>query len=1147
MPMNVSTINKTLLIVLFVTTPLVALMAGITTKCSPAEGGTISSLGGYEYKAIPNSGYVFSHWNMSSPLVEHSPSSNPYDFYSFLMTYGGGDFTLTAYFEKNIDPTWQILYTSTDGNVVTPYVSNFGANIVSNEYKDGRGVITFDGPVTSIGNEAFDCCSSLASITIPEGVTTIGAETFLGCTSLTSITIPSSVISIGDNAFYYCSALTSISLPESLISIGQAAFRDCSSLTSITLPESLTSIGEAAFYYCSALNSITIPEGITSIQNSTFYYCSALTSITLPESLTNIGEWAFRSCSALTSITIPEGVTSIQNSTFFQCSDLTSITLPKSLTSIGEKAFYRCVSLTSITIPESVTSIGEWAFRLCSSLTTITIPSSVTSIGESAFYRCDALTSVTCKATTPPTLGEDVFNNIDNTIPVYVPCGSISAYKAADLWNYFTNFQSSEQFAMAVHSNNDTWGQVSITHPTIPYVGFTATADNSSIRMVYGGTLVGCIPNLQYSYDGQSWKKLEEGTNYNVEKGQTIYMRGHNPNGVSRRFDGYSYFDMKGSFEGSGDIMTLVDSTGATTTAPDYCFYRLFRNCTSLTKAPRLTATTINYQAYVSMFSGCTKLQHIEVDFTAWSSSATESWVSSVAPTGTFVKPTALSASYGSSYIPSGWTVIDKETNDSSTSNVTSGTYECETTLILTATPNDCYQFTKWSDGNTDNPRTIIVEGDVTYTAEFEPIQYTTTVESADESQGSVNVEKLSTTMVDRIFYTSSDGNIVTPYSTTAFGAKIIGNTYQENQGVIVFDEVVTSIGEGAFYDCSSLSSITIGNGITSIESRAFYGCTKLTSMTFEGLTPPTFGVDALYMTNDCPIYVPCGTKGAYVEALNVNNTIDASRVIEQSKYSYSVSAEDVTMGSVVITQKPTCTNPLIFWAYAEYGYTFKQWSDGNTENPRSLSLTQDTAFTAIFEPENCLVTTGTCGNNLTWELSCDYVLTIRGVGAMTNTNSNSTWQAFYNNKIKSVIISEGITSIGYRAFQICQKISSVLIPSTVTIIEPEAFQYCYGLTSVIIPKSVTTIEYCAFLQCGLTSVTIGNGVSSIESRAFYGCTKLTSMTFEGLTPPTFGAEVLYMTNDCPIYVPYGTKEAYVEALNVNNTIDASRVIEINR
>ena len=290
-------------------------------------------------------------------------------------------------------------------------------------------------------------------------------------------------------------------------------------------------------------------------------------------------------------------------------------------------------------------------------------------------------------------------------------------------------------------TNDENRGKVSITQPTIPYVGFTATADNSSIKLQYKGTLVGCIPQVQYSYDGQSWKKLEVGTNYNVEKGQTIYMRGHNPNGVSIRFDGYSSFVMQGSFEGAGDLMTLVDSTGMTTEAPAYCFYRLFYYCTALTKAPRITATASNSDTYANMFVGCTNLQYIEVDFTKWNTDATENWVSSIASTGTFVKPAALPTTFGSSNIPSGWTVLDKETNDSGTSNVTSGTYECETTLILTATPNDCYQFTQWSDGNTDNPRTIVVNEDATYTAEFMPIPYTITVESADESQGSVQVE----------------------------------------------------------------------------------------------------------------------------------------------------------------------------------------------------------------------------------------------------------------------------------------------------------------------------------------------------------------------------------------------------------------------
>ena len=475
MPMNVSTINKTLLIVLFFTTPLVALMAGITTKCSPAEGGTISSLGGYEYKAIPNSGYVFSHWNMSSPLVEHSPSSNPYDFYSFLMTYGGGDFTLTAYFEKTIDPTWQILYTSSDGNVVTPNRTDvFGANIVSNEYKDGQGIITLDGPVTKIGSFAFSGCSSLTSITIPEGVTNIGSWTFNGCSSLTSITIPESVTNIESYAFYRCSKLTSVTIPNSVASIGSGAFSGCSSLTSInvdinnpnyssvdgvlfnkdkttlikypigntrseyTIPNSVTNIGSSAFWDCSSLTSVTIPNSVTSIGEEAFYECSSLTSITIPNSVTSIGNGAFYSCDKLTSVTIPNSVTSIGSRVFAFCSKLTSVTIPNSVTSIGGSAFHGCSSLTSVTIPNTVTSIGNEAFMYCSSLTSITIPNSVTSIGNQAFDYCYSLNLITSKATMPPTLGEDAFYSKLKT--AFIPCGTKAAYEASDWASYITSF-----------------------------------------------------------------------------------------------------------------------------------------------------------------------------------------------------------------------------------------------------------------------------------------------------------------------------------------------------------------------------------------------------------------------------------------------------------------------------------------------------------------------------------------------------------------------------------------------------------------------------------------------------------------------------------------------------------------------------------
>lgn len=207
----------------------------------------------------------------------------------------------------------------------------------------------------------------------------------------------------------------------------------------VSLPDGLSNISTNAFYNCSNLNSITIPNSVISIDDNAFVNCSSMTSIEIPNSVITIKGAAFSGCSGLTSITIPNNVSSIGGAAFQNCSSLTSINIPTNLTSILIRTFDGCKSLTSITIPNHVTSIGVEVFYDCSSLTSITIPNSVTNIGDGAFRGCSGLMYITCEAVTPPSLGTNVFYNVNKSIPLFVPAASVVTYTNTIIWEEFTN------------------------------------------------------------------------------------------------------------------------------------------------------------------------------------------------------------------------------------------------------------------------------------------------------------------------------------------------------------------------------------------------------------------------------------------------------------------------------------------------------------------------------------------------------------------------------------------------------------------------------------------------------------------------------------------------------------------------------------
>ena len=327
---------------------------------------------------------------------------------------------------KTISQLNKIYYTTTDGKKLFPTESGgatFGAILISNTYADGQGVLIFDDTVTSIGNGAFQSCTSLTSVTIPDGVTSIGSDAFSDCTSLKSVTIPDSVTEIGDSAFSDCTSLTSVIIGNSVTSIGDSAFRDCTSLTSVTIPDSVTSIGYAAFYDCTSLSGVIIPNSVISIGMEAFSGCTSLTTITIPDSVTSIGIGAFCYCTSLKAFYGK-----------FASSDHRCLIVDGVLNSFAP------AGLTEYTILNSVVSIGECVFWGCEDLISVTIPDSVSSIKYRAFYGCSGLTRVFCESITPPMGYADMFDDNASDRKIYVPRNSVEAYKSAEYWSRYADY-----------------------------------------------------------------------------------------------------------------------------------------------------------------------------------------------------------------------------------------------------------------------------------------------------------------------------------------------------------------------------------------------------------------------------------------------------------------------------------------------------------------------------------------------------------------------------------------------------------------------------------------------------------------------------------------------------------------------------------
>ena len=345
--------------------------------------------------------------------------------------------------------------------------------------------------VTAIWTGAFLNIKNITSIDIPNSVTYIGMCAFTGCSNLTSIVIPQNVSYIGVMALQDCNLSAITCYAETPPTLESSAFVNVNKSIPVYVPKSSVATYQSAkgwseFTNIQPLIPVVIAsgscgenltwtlnnEGVLDIKGSGemanydwsinapwFDFAHKIKTVSMDSAITSIGDFAFSYCTEFVSINIPENVTSIGCNAFQYCENLCDILIPEGVVSIGEEAFISCRNLKNIVIPKGLTKIANFTFSE-SGLETIIIPKEVAFLDYGAFFNCRYLKSITCKALVPP-IGNNnskIFYNVDKTIPVYVPAGSIDAYESAECWSEFSNIIGiREILTSGICGHNLTW------------------------------------------------------------------------------------------------------------------------------------------------------------------------------------------------------------------------------------------------------------------------------------------------------------------------------------------------------------------------------------------------------------------------------------------------------------------------------------------------------------------------------------------------------------------------------------------------------------------------------------------------------------------------------------------------------------------
>ncbi len=849
--------------------------------------------------------------------------------------------------------------------------------------------------------------SSVMYENVSYSVTRINSWAFSSCSGMTSVTIPASITTIGYYAFGDCSGLTRANYGGTIdqwvaidfewysnpLHFAQHLYIDNQEVVNLVIPEGVTTIKQYAFYGCTGLETVTFPSSLDSVGSEAFQNCSGLARIYC-SSLVDWCNIAFTNGSAnpvyyarklyvgntrVTNLVIPQGVTAIKPYAFYRLSNQTSVVLPEGLQSIGYYAFWDCDWNTEYTIPSTVTSIADhaiygggpvhynainctvtnpnnntWDLSALPYIYTLVVGPDVQYIPRYLLPYYEGYVSTLKMRCPPPTVANFALDNLPASTVIQVPCGMAQLYSTADTWSELPNtYQETTPYNLTFGCYEHGGAGYNQTPTcTLPAI-INAWPDNGYHFVRWSDGVTDNPRTITLTQDTVITPIFAEDFYDSIADGVMAYYyfngEGLTLGGINGTINGALVIPDSVIYDGSLLPVTKIWTSG----------FHEQRNMTSVTLPKNLN--------YVNDFYECTGLTRVyfngtieqwcAIDFDYWASNpchyAHNLYIGGSAVTNLVIPEGVTSIGKYAFYGLSNLTTV---TLPSTLDTVCPSAFEGCNNLTRTYYNGTVAQWCGigFYDGWGSNP----------------------TARSGNLYIGGSKITNLvipeGVTVIKPYAFYSQHGinSVVLPEGLQRIGKYAFSCNYN-----FTIPSTVTSIGENAitaggtvYYNavnCTNMATnalpnfftVVVGENVQSLPINLF--TVNINSLRLN-CDPPQVESNAFdRLSENARVKVKCGKLSLYQQ--NTTWSTLGSRLSESNTYAIRFALSEYADAEV--RQEATCTTPATVYAWGYNHHHFLRWSDGVTDNPRTIDLTQDTLLTPVVVIDTYYVVPTVCND----------------------------------------------------------------------------------------------------------------------------------------------------------------------------------------